>query len=351
MRITEGRRIGDKTSPNKRFNQLVLIHASTDNVIVCIRRTFSSTDGFVKDFFETARPGAIPDDEFLGVNGIKAGLETQGFNQRSPLDILDELPTDESDFVEALTDEIAKHSAPEKLIQTCFLLVGHSSKKEIYVSEDSIITIADDAAKASGNPQKAREIAETLREIGLHDVLRSAGDARTVALGVQIGLETDARKGRGGTFYEKAVKRTLKPIVENLKSEGYEIWLDTQYTTGYKPENKDQEKTVDFAILHGDELLVAFESNCYTTGGSKVSSTEREYDDLSTKMRSNGVEFVWITDGYGWEWKESSTLREAYEDVRDIYNLDMVERTLESDLREHFGDNLKTGSKNTLAGY
>jgi hypothetical protein len=82
-----------------------------------------------------------------------------------------------------------------------------------------------------------------------------------------------------------------------------------------------------------------------------LSSTEREYDDLSSKMRNNGTAFVWVTDGRGWESAQRVTLQEAYEDVHDVYNLHMVERELEDDLRAFLDDALKSGSGNTLSGY
>jgi type II restriction enzyme len=204
---------------------------------------------------------------------------------------------------------------------------------------------------ASGNKEVARGISEALRDIGLHDVLELAGDARTVALGVRIGLQTDARKGRGGTLYENAVEDSLRPIVDGLQADGYPIRFETQYQTGYKPENREQKKRVDFAILRGDDLLVAFEANCYTTGGSKVSSTEREYDDLSSKMRSDRRAFVWITDGYGWKTAERSTLAEAYDDVHDLYNLYMVDRLIEDDLRVFLQGVIGGDRGNTLEEY
>ncbi|QLD89112.1 hypothetical protein HWV07_08745 [Natronomonas salina] len=316
-----------------------------------VRQSEPPTDDFLIEFFRTARPGSIPDDAFLDLETIRSDLEYHGFADQSPFETIDALPTTENEFVNELARNIAEHSAPKELVKTCFLLVGHSTKKDVYVSTNRSIPIAEDAAVASGNLDQARTIAETLCDIGLHKVLQSGADARSIALGVRIGFQTDARKGRSGTLYEDAVEEALQPIVDSLTADGYDIWLDTQYTTGYKPENKDQEKQVDFAIFHKETLLVAFESNCYTTGGSKVSSTEREYDDLSSKMRENETAFVWITDGYGWEWKESSTLREAYEDVHDLYNLAMVEESLEDDLRTYFGDKFQENNQNTLDGY
>jgi hypothetical protein len=316
-----------------------------------VRRSEPSTDEFVDEFIETAQPGSIPDSKFLDLDSIQSELQHQGFADQTTYEVLDSLPTAPEAFVEELANELATHAAPEQLLRTCFLLVSHSTNKDVYVSTDQIINLEEDAERSSGNFEAAREVSETLREIGLHKVLEIATDARTAALGVRIGLQTDARKGRGGRLYEAAVKEELSSITDALQRDGYQIRLDDQYTTGYKPENKDQEKTVDFAILQGEELLVAFEANCYTTGGSKVSSTEREYDDLSSKMRADGKAFIWITDGYGWQSDETSTLREAYDDVHDLYNLNMVSELLEDDLRAFFDDSVKDGSRNTLSGY
>jgi hypothetical protein len=316
-----------------------------------VRRSTPSTEKFLCEFFATARPGSIPNDAFLSFDSIIDEVDSGGLDSRTPYDILDSLPTEDDAFVEALANELAKHPSPQVLLRTCFLLVGHSANKDTYVFENGVINIPDQAKAVSGDLSAATKVAETLREIGLHDVLANTGDARTVALGVRIGFQSDARKGLGGKLYEKAVEESLTPIVNELKREGYDIWLDREHVTDYKPLNKNQKKRVDFAILHGEKLLVAFEANCYTTGGSKLSSTEREYDDLSSKMRNNGTAFVWVTDGRGWESAQRVTLQEAYEDVHDVYNLHMVERELEDDLRAFLDDALKSGSGNTLSGY
>jgi hypothetical protein len=110
--------------------------------------------------------------------------------------------------------------------------------------------------------------------------------------------------------------------------------MDDEYTTAYKDES-GQEKTVDFALFNGDELRLVVEANAYKVGGSKPSEIRRSYNHVARRMRNDGVAFVWITDGQGWEKSLTNVLRQSYNDITDLYNLYQAETELPTDI-EHF---------------
>ena len=52
-------------------------------------------------------------------------------------------------------------------------------------------------------------------------------------------------------------------------------------------------------------------------------------------MRDDGVIFIWITDGQGWESMEN-VLRESYNDITDVYNLHQADEHLVKDVLAEF---------------
>jgi len=143
-------------------------------------------------------------------------------------------------------------------------------------------------------------------------------------MGVEVGLDSNGRKNRGGTTMEKIVEELLKPICERNS-----ISYMTQATaTRIKAEwgmNVRVDKSTrrfDFAVKKSGRLCF-IETNYYGGGGSKLKATAGEYRSLYDFLDSDGHTFIWITDGEGW----NSTLRPLEETFRHIdytLNLDMV---------------------------
>ena len=79
-------------------------------------------------------------------------------------------------------------------------------------------------------------------------------------------------------------------------------------------------KRFDFVIrTSGKTYLI--EANFYTGGGSKLNEVARSYSELAPKINAvPGYEFVWITDGVGWE-SARNKLDEAFAHIPSVYNL------------------------------
>ena len=73
-----------------------------------------------------------------------------------------------------------------------------------------------------------------------------------------------------------------------------------------------------------------FEVNFYSGGGSKLNETARSFTEVGPKINAvDGFEFVWITDGKGWE-SAKNKLQEAYYTIPSIYNLTTLKFFLET---------------------
>lgn len=151
---------------------------------------------------------------------------------------------------------------------------------------------------------------------GLADVFRSREIKNLVdyVFGVEVGLDTNARKNRSGKQMANAVAAYFK-----LSSIPFEEEVNSTEFEGLKVLGKDK-KRFDFVIKTKSKVFL-IETNFYNGGGSKLNEVARAYSDIAPKINSiPGYEFVWITDGKGW-FAAKNKLEEAYSIIPRVYNL------------------------------
>ena len=151
---------------------------------------------------------------------------------------------------------------------------------------------------------------------GLGDVFRSKKITNLVdyVFGVEVGLDTNARKNRSGKLMAEAVAKVFTEA--NVV---YEEEVNSTTFNDLKGLGKDL-KRFDFVIRKKDKIFL-IETNFYNDGGSKPNEVARSYSDIAPKINANKkYEFVWITDGQGWL-KAKNKLEEAYGIIPRVYNL------------------------------
>lgn len=309
-----------------------------------IRQRLPPVDDFANEFLSSVRPSAIAMEDFIDWARIEE--EISRYDQQ--FDWLEQQDQrTEPEFIDTVANQLLLVPDTREWITFFFALLGHSQNKTDYTALEGLWKFQD-VTKAidTGNRDQAHEIAEVLTEIGLKYVVDHAEDLRDHFRGYKVGMESHKRKNRQGTSFENALQKELNRIAENLRRQGYEIELVDEYGTAYRDES-GQSKTVDFAFLRDGHPEIVFEANSYTGGGSKPSEVKRAYDRVSSRMRRDGIEFVWVTDGQGWPSSLSNLLQEAYVDIIDIYNLDMVQQELTADIRNYL-ENGPVGSEEDI---
>lgn len=144
--------------------------------------------------------------------------------------------------------------------------------------------------------------------------------------GVEVGLDSNGRKNRGGT--------AMEDIVEYFVADLCKLYHYEYMTQASAPKIKQRwekhvtvdksTRKIDFAI-HTPQKLVLIETNFYSGGGSKLKSTAGEYKTLYQCLKKDGHVFVWITDGAGWRTTQRP-LRETFDETDYILNLHMLEK-------------------------
>ena len=150
--------------------------------------------------------------------------------------------------------------------------------------------------------------------------------------GIEVGLDSNGRKNRGGTTMETIVESLLHPICLEK-----EIPLMVQATApkikekwGIDIKVDKSSRRFDFAIK-SKKTLYLIETNFYGGGGSKLKSTAGEYRTLFDYISSQGHQFIWVTDGLGWK-KALRPLEETFNYIDYTLNLKMCSTGLLSSI-------------------
>ncbi len=164
-------------------------------------------------------------------------------------------------------------------------------------------------------------VIDYLEQTGLAEVFkkRMIKDLCDYVFGIETGLDTNARKNRSGKVMEQLVAKIFENNGIQFRQEVYsKEWETITNVLG------TDEKRFDFVIRTQTKTFLV-EVNFYSGGGSKLNEVARSYSDLAPKVNSvNGFEFVWITDGKGWE-QAKNKLEEAYNIIPSVYNLSNLE--------------------------
>ncbi|MBQ5563049.1 MAG: type II restriction endonuclease, partial [Clostridia bacterium] len=144
-----------------------------------------------------------------------------------------------------------------------------------------------------------------MRKIGLFDLLEKhiVHSLVDYVTGVETGLDSNARKNRGGHLMEDLVERYIQKA-GFVKNETYFKEMTISKIT--KKWNIDlsaisnkgkTEKRFDF-VIKTENMIYGIETNFYAGGGSKLNETARSYKQIAQEVEEiDGFTFVWFTDG------------------------------------------------------
>lgn len=147
------------------------------------------------------------------------------------------------------------------------------------------------------------------------------------AIGVEAGLDSNGRKNRSGKMGENYLEEVLKNIAQKKD------WLAHGQTTAKKVKelyDLELEETFNNRQFDGSlfnpkrKKLYLFEVNNFNGGGSKSKASATEFKDLQDRFSRTNHEFIYVTDGKGWD-SDKSHLIEAMEYIGKVFNYNMIE--------------------------
>lgn len=167
-----------------------------------------------------------------------------------------------------------------------------------------------------------------MRNTGLFDLLENhiISDLTDYVKGVEVGLDSNARKNRTGKQMESLVEKHLIKL-GFVKDETYFSQMSTKsirLNFGISLENINEEMTAekrfDF-VVKTETMVYGVEVNFYSGGGSKLNETARSYKLIAQDTKDiEGFQFIWITDGLGWK-SAKNNLEETFNAHSLVFNI------------------------------
>ena len=190
------------------------------------------------------------------------------------------------------------------------IAVRTDAKKKVIDKKGNIYLIEDYF-------KSPEQVVDFLNNTGLSEVLRNRHIKNLVdyVFGVEVGLDTNARKNRSGDIMQNLIASILTehniPFRAEVSSSEYPAIVAALGT---------DKKRFDFVVKCGNTTYL-IEVNFFSSGGSKLNEVARSFRQMASKVNSvDGFEFVWITDGIGWH-SAKNKLEEACIHIPSIYNL------------------------------
>lgn len=219
----------------------------------------------------------------------------------------------------------------------------YDENPKVFEVLDILIAVHNKNAKTLDNTGKItllesyftspKGILEYICETGLAEVFKNKEISNLVdyVFGIEVGLDTNARKNRGGDNMSKAVLLLFdREEIYYKKEVNSTLFLDIE-SLGVDV------KRFDFVIKTKKKTYL-IETNFYNTGGSKLNEVARAYSEVAPKINQyENYEFVWITDGQGWL-SAKNKLEEAYNTIPSVYNLTTLSEFVKKVKKEEIED-------------
>lgn len=212
------------------------------------------------------------------------------------------------------------------------LLAVRENEIEIYEPEGKTSKFFDFTSVNAISTDKCYEF---LVETKLIELFQDGGVKNLVdyVKGVEVGLDSNGRKNRGGKIMEGIVGLYVEQYCQR---NGFEYLSQANAKRikakwGIDVRVDKTSRSFDFVVFNPKRKKIKlFETNFFNGGGSKLKTVCGDFKGLHTELEEQNIDFIWVTDGLGWK-TTLFPLEEVYNHNDYIFNLSMLEAgTLDS---------------------
>ena len=152
-------------------------------------------------------------------------------------------------------------------------------------------------------------------------------------IGCEVGLDSNGRKNRGGSAFEKVIEPI---IMESAKKYGIEVMTQKQFKVltknGLQISPDIANRKADF-ILIKDKIVMNIEANFFSGEGSKPEEIIDSYINRQSDLKNNNIEFALITDGKKcWGNEKKPQLLKGYRHFNYLLNFNMCKMGMLEDI-------------------
>lgn len=146
------------------------------------------------------------------------------------------------------------------------------------------------------------------------ELLGKIKDLHSYLIGIEVGMDTNARKNRSGTIFENMV-------LKELKNKGIDVRkADKRFELG-------RSKKPDLVVYKGKDIFAIIEVNFFYGLGSKPLETIQSYIRLQKEATAKGIRFILITDGPAWKTSEEERTK-AFDQIDYPFNFKLASKLI-----------------------
>ena len=228
------------------------------------------------------------------------------------------------DIEAALFDILKTYPKTIKTVPT--LLAIRDKSVEVLIDSTAFIYKNFDFNLKEVTDEKIHNVVNLLVKSGFAELIKTKQikSIPDYCIGVEVGLDSNGRKNRGGTSMEKLVEsfvaifcheHNLAYLAQANAKKIKEVWdMDIAVDKS--------SRIIDF-VIKKDGQLFFIECNFYGGGGSKLKSTATEYIEMSRFWQAQEITFIWVTDGKGWL-TTKNPLQDYFERGNISLNIEML---------------------------
>lgn len=265
---------------------------------------YKSQDEYFDEFFKTLLPSNRTADFFVKWEKVYGNVN----KYLDEVYLLNSLVTikEKSDRKEHL-EELLKKYPKTRLVLPLIIAIRDKKINMLKIKSDNNITYLDiDFGESSID-----KILDFCEETKIVDLFGNIKDLYSFLTGVEVGLDTNARKNRSGSIFEELVLKALRSKGVDARK------ADKKLQIG------DRSKTPDLIIFKNNESFAIVEVNFFNELGSKPLETVQSYIKLQGDVEKKHVKFIMITDGPAWK-TGIDERKKAFEQIDYVFNFNLA---------------------------
>lgn len=320
-RVKASRSINSKGSKRGQINELLIRNYSNMDSFTSFN-AFYQNEHFEK-FIDTLNiKGILQYDYFVNWAKVLENIEPI----EKELNLLNTAIGKEN--IEKVLFDIFK-SYPNTIKAIPFLLAIREKSVDILIDKTNYIHKNFNFKQKEFAKSDIESLVDFVMQSGLGELIKNKQIKNLLdyCIGVEVGLDSNGRKNRGGTQMEQLVEsfvaifcheNNLDYLAQANAKKIKEAWdMELQVDKS--------SRIIDFVIYREqDKKLFFIEVNFYNGSGSKLKSTATEYIEMSRFWKDQNVEFIWVTDGKGWS-NTQNPLKDYFERGNILLNIDMLQ--------------------------
>ena len=172
---------------------------------------------------------------------------------------------------------------------------------------------------------EVNDYTEFAKKSGVFVVFSHIRNFYDYVFGVEVGLDTNARKNRSG----EAMETLFEPILREISTElDCHILAQRNFESasmyGARVPSGLSNRKADFIVYRRNKFL-NIEVNYYSGAGSKPEEIVDSYINRKKELESSDWGFIWVTDGNAWKTAQNQ-IRKAFSEMDYVINIQFTRK-------------------------